>query len=142
LSPQSGTKINFEAPILISSNGFNSAVFRTGFHLASPEPYTPNRKNGEITELLNSLGCNRIEGMARIATDEKHSRELRGRMFAELAQYVYPKRKAVELAADPVTPQQSKLVVEFVGARPDERRRKRSQPAQALTPGYRATYND
>jgi hypothetical protein len=39
-------------------------------------------------------------------------------MYAELAQYVYPKRKAVELAADPVAPQQSKLVVEFVRAAP------------------------
>jgi hypothetical protein len=36
--------------------------------------------------------------------DEKHSPELRGRMFAELAQYVYPKRKAVELAGDPGQP--------------------------------------
>jgi hypothetical protein len=33
-------------------------------------------------------------------------------MFTELAQYVYPKRKAVELATDPVAPPQSKLVVE------------------------------
>jgi hypothetical protein len=39
-------------------------------------------------------------------------------MYAELATYLYPKRKAVELAADPVTPQQSKLVVEFVRAKP------------------------
>jgi hypothetical protein len=39
-------------------------------------------------------------------------------MFAELAQYVYPKRKAVELAGDSVAPQQSKLVVEFVRAAP------------------------
>jgi hypothetical protein len=35
--------------------------------------------------------------MAWIAMDEKHAPELRGRMFAELAQYVYPKRKSVEL---------------------------------------------
>jgi hypothetical protein len=40
------------------------------------------------------------------------------KLYAELAQYVYPKRKAVELAADPVTPAQSKLVVEFVRAKP------------------------
>ena len=38
--------------------------------------------------------------------------------FSELAPYVYPKRKSVELAADRVAPQQSKLVVEFVQARP------------------------
>ena len=79
---------------------------------------TPNRKTQEISALLESLGCNPIEGIARIATNEKHSLELRGRMFAELAQYVYPERKAMELATDPVPPQQSKLVVEFVRARP------------------------
>jgi hypothetical protein len=39
------------------------------------------------------------------------------RIYAELAQYIYPKRKAVELAGDPVAPLQSKLVVEFVRAR-------------------------
>ena len=53
---------------------------------------TPNRKTQEISALLESLGCNPIEGMARIATNEKHSPELRGRMYAELAQYVYPAR--------------------------------------------------
>jgi hypothetical protein len=37
-------------------------------------------------------------------------------LYAELAQYFYPKRKAVELATDPVAPPQSKLVVEFVRA--------------------------
>ena len=79
---------------------------------------TPNRKTQEISALLESLGCNPIEGMARIATNEKHSPELRGRIFAELAQYVAVKRKAVELAADPVTPQESKQVVEFERARP------------------------
>jgi hypothetical protein len=81
---------------------------------------TPNRKTQEISALLESLGCNPIEGMARIATNEAHSPELRGRMYAELAQYVYPKRKAVELATDLVIPQQPKLVVEFARARPCE----------------------
>jgi len=55
--------------------------------------------------------------MARIAMDEKHSPELRGRMFAELAHYVAAKRRAVELPADPVTTPQSKLIVEFVRAK-------------------------
>jgi hypothetical protein len=57
---------------------------------------TPNRKTKEIGGLLESLGCNPIEGMVRIANDPRASLELRGRMNAELAQYVYPKRKAVE----------------------------------------------
>jgi len=61
---------------------------------------TPNRKTGEVAELLESLACNPIEGMARIAMDKKHPPELRGRMYAELAQYLYPKRKAIEHKGD------------------------------------------
>jgi len=57
---------------------------------------TPNRKTQEVTELLESLGCDPIEGMARIAMDERNSVEVRSRMYAELAQYVAPRRKAVE----------------------------------------------
>jgi hypothetical protein len=59
---------------------------------------TPNRQTREVNDILESLGCNPIEGMARIAMDRKHSPQLRGRMFAELAQYIYPRRKALELA--------------------------------------------
>jgi hypothetical protein len=65
---------------------------------------TPNRKTREIGELLESLGHNPIEAMVPIATDPNASLELRGRMNAELAQYVYPKRKAVEVAADKDAP--------------------------------------
>ena len=61
---------------------------------------TPNRKTAEINDLLESLRCNPIEGMAQIAQDLKNSPELRGRMYAELAQYVYPKRKAIEHTGD------------------------------------------
>jgi len=66
---------------------------------------TPNRKTQEITELLEPLGHNPIEAMVQIATDPNASLELRGRMNAELAQYVYPKRKAVEVAGDQANPQ-------------------------------------
>jgi len=57
---------------------------------------TPNKRTAEVMERLEALGCDPIEGMARIAMDEANPPELRGRMFAELAQYVAPKRKAVE----------------------------------------------
>jgi hypothetical protein len=103
---------------------------------------TPNRKTQEVSELLESLGCDPVEGMARIATNEKHSPELRGRMFAELAQYVYPKRKAVELAADPVPPPQSKLVVEFVRARPTAVEETATNEHTVQSPGWRAGYKD
>ena len=52
--------------------------------------------------------------MVQIATDPEASLELRGRMNAKLAQYVYPKRKAVEVAADKDAPVLHKAVVEMV----------------------------
>jgi|SRR5579875_320882 hypothetical protein len=61
---------------------------------------TPNRQTKEINALLDSLGCDPIEGMVRIAQNPKARLELRGRMYAELAQYVHAKRKAIEVSAD------------------------------------------
>lgn len=104
---------------------------------------TPNRRSKDIADTLKRLGCDPIEGMARIAiadipclvcegskkakysldSDGKGYRvfvfdpengkdtwcrrclgkgvepitpELRGKMNAELAQYIHPKRKAIE----------------------------------------------
>lgn len=61
---------------------------------------TPNKRTQDVIERLDALGCDPLEGMARLAMDEANAPELRGRMFAELAGYCYPKRKAVELAGD------------------------------------------
>lgn len=69
---------------------------KTGGRLAG----TPNRRTSELIERLDALGCDPIEGMARIAMDSSSTPELRGRMYAELAGYVYPKRRAVEVKAD------------------------------------------
>jgi excisionase family DNA binding protein len=65
---------------------------------------TPNRKAEDVAELLEGLGCNPIAGMAKLARDPKNRPELRGRMFAELAQYVYPKRKAAEVSGNKGNP--------------------------------------
>ena len=61
---------------------------------------TPNKRTNELVELLEALGCDPIEGMAQIAMNPGIAPELRGRMFAELAGYLYPKRKAVEVKGD------------------------------------------
>ena len=37
-----------------------------------------------------------MRGMAEIAANKEHPIELRAKMYAELAHYVYPKRKAVD----------------------------------------------
>ena len=47
----------------------------------------------QVEERLRELGCDPIEGMARIAMDEAVPIEVRARMFTELAQYIAPKRK-------------------------------------------------
>lgn len=64
---------------------------------------TPNKATQEVMGRLAELGCDPIEGMARLAMDAANPPELRGRMFAELAQYVAPKRKAIEHSAEPGT---------------------------------------
>ena len=61
---------------------------------------TPNKRTLDIQHRLEELGCDPIEGMATIAMNDSHAPELRGRMYAELAQYVAPKRKAVEVVAE------------------------------------------
>ncbi len=62
---------------------------------------TPNRKTQAVIDRLDALGCDPIEGMARIAMDEKVEMSIRAQMYKELAQYVASKRKAVEIQADP-----------------------------------------
>lgn len=58
---------------------------------------TPNKATQLIIDKLDALGCDPINGMAQIALDKCNAPELRARMFAELAQYIAPKRKAVEI---------------------------------------------
>jgi len=61
---------------------------------------TPNKATKEIAELLAALDCEPVAGMVAIAMDEGNSVELRGRMFAELANYVHAKKRATEIKAD------------------------------------------
>lgn len=58
---------------------------------------TPNKKTAEVQKMLEEMGCNPIEGMARIAMNEKNELSIRANMFKELAQYIAPKRKAIEV---------------------------------------------
>lgn len=61
---------------------------------------SPNKRTLEVAERLAKLGCDPITGMARIAMNRRNPIELRGRMFAELAQYIAPKRRAIEHSTD------------------------------------------
>jgi hypothetical protein len=65
---------------------------------------TPNRRTANVIDRLEQLGCDPIEGMALIAMDADNAPELRGRMFAELAGYVAPKRRALDVSAETTPP--------------------------------------
>jgi hypothetical protein len=75
---------------------------------------TPNRKTHELALKLEQLGCDPIAGLARLAMADETAPELKVRCYAELAQYVHPKRKAMELGpgkdGEPL-----KIIVERVG---------------------------
>jgi hypothetical protein len=60
---------------------------------------TPNKRTLELVERLAELGCDPIDGLAKIALADATSPELKVRCYSELAQYVYPKRKSVDLGA-------------------------------------------
>ena len=61
---------------------------------------TPNKRTQDVIARLEALGCDPLEGMAKLAMDEGNAAELRGRMYAELAAYCYPKRKAIEVTSE------------------------------------------
>ena len=61
---------------------------------------TPNKRTQQVAELLLELDCDPIRGMAEIAANKRHPIELRAKMYAELAHYVHPKRKAVDVHHD------------------------------------------
>ncbi len=50
-----------------------------------------NKQTLGIIDRLEALGCDPLEGMARIAMDESAHPSLRAQMYKELAQYVASK---------------------------------------------------
>lgn len=63
---------------------------------------TPNKNTQDIQAKLDALGCDPIQGMAEIAAEARRTGDLNlaGIMYKELAQYIAPKRKAVEVQGD------------------------------------------
>ena len=63
---------------------------------------TPNKPTQNIIDKLAELDCDPIEGMATIARQAMDENDLilAGSMFKELAQYVAPKRKSIEMTGD------------------------------------------
>jgi len=63
---------------------------------------TPNKNNQSIMDKLAELDCDPLEGMAKIAKAAMAEGEfvLAGTMYKELAQYVAPKRKSIEMTGE------------------------------------------
>ena len=63
---------------------------------------TPNKSSQTIMDKLSDLNCDPIEGMATIARKAMDEGELilAGSMYKELAQYVAPKRKSIEVSGE------------------------------------------
>jgi hypothetical protein len=100
-------------PLLLRINRRQTSIFwherteqvggrgsRPGERRGGRKAGTPNKRTVEVAQRLEELGCDPIEGMARLAMDDTLDPTLRGRMFSELAQYVAPKRRAVEHSDD------------------------------------------
>lgn len=58
----------------------------------------------DVADQLRTLDCDPIAGMARLAQDESQPTSLWARMYAELANYVAPRRKAIELTGPAGSP--------------------------------------
>ena len=61
---------------------------------------TPNKKTIATQELLEKLGCNPIEELWKLAQGAGDDKELAFKCYKELASYVAPKLKAVELSGE------------------------------------------
>lgn len=60
------------------------------------KPGIRNKLSESARALMQEFGFDPLKGMMAIAADPKNDVGLRGRMYAELAQYAYPKLRAVE----------------------------------------------
>jgi len=61
---------------------------------------TPNKRTQETRDLLDSMGLNPIEKLAKVAemAMQKDDLQLAGNMYKELAKYYAPQLKAVEVS--------------------------------------------
>ena len=72
---------------------------------------TLNKANQDVQKKLRKLNCDPIEGMVKIAnmSMESNDYELAARMYKELAQYVAPKLRSMEVKGDA----ESRLIIHF-----------------------------
>lgn len=88
-----------------------------------------NYKTLAFEEKLEALGCDPIAGMVALAEDIKTETGIRAKLYSELAAYLYPKRKAIEIELDSNT-RSSDLLIEELNKR--EARMKREDESRPL----------
>jgi hypothetical protein len=65
------------------------------------QPGTPNKRTQELKDRIEALGCDPVAAMVQIGEEAMHSGDhnLAFSVYKELMQYMYPKRKAIEVQA-------------------------------------------
>lgn len=59
----------------------------------------PNKRTLDLQERLEALGVDPLAGLAAIAKDMTAPLDLRAKVMTDLLQYVYPKRRALDVAS-------------------------------------------
>ena len=73
-----------------------------GFKTGGRRKGIPNKRTGSLVErLLDEMTCDPVGIMAEMAMNPKTPAKLRFLCAKELAQYIAPKRKAIEVTGDP-----------------------------------------
>lgn len=65
---------------------------------------TPNKATLTVQEKLDSIGCDPIVELAKLAMNEKYAEEFRRRCLSDLASYICPKPKPTDLTTTPERP--------------------------------------
>ena len=61
---------------------------------------TPNRATLTLKEKLAAMGCEPLVEIAKMGMNEKNEIEIRERCFADIAPYLHPKLKPVDVSSD------------------------------------------
>lgn len=83
---------------------------------------TTNKKTQSVIDKLEELKCDPIEGMAKIAKQAMGEGDLQlaGNMYKELAQYVAPKRKSIEITGEDGGPIKTSSTFNFIPVGSDD----------------------
>ena len=81
---------------------------KPGTRNKNPSKVSANQKLREVEESVGQ-SIDPLEGMAKIANDESLDIALRLTAYKELARYVYPQRKAVDMSIDDGTSEVSSM---------------------------------